>query len=512
MNRLLACSLFVMLAVPAAAATPALAGGSPGVVTLPPNNHPVVAMQLQFHTGAVDDPPGKAGLTYLTARVMAEGGTEALSAKQLLEALFPMAADVKVRVDKEQTTFFANVHRDHVEKMVKILGDVVAHPRFDPAEFARLRDAVLNDVEKRLRQGDDENLGKEALSELMFVHHPYGHLTFGYVRDLKKLTLDDVKQQYKRVFTRDRLTIGVAGGYTPDVVDKLKSAVSVLPETGAPLVQIALQQPHKPRVLLVEKDTASTAVSIGVPWSLTRHSPDFAAWLVARSAFGEHRQMNGRLMQRLREMRGLNYGDYAYIEHFEQEGGAASDAQTGRARRQGEFTIWLRPVQNENALFATRAALYELARTVGEEPFSDEEVARTKAFLDGYVLLYAQTDARKLGYALDDRALGGNRAYLDNLRGDIAKVTTADVNRVWSKMKTLMPQLEIVMVGPHAADMKKAILTNAPSPMHYQKDAQGNVPKKPDALLAADKIIEKLPLGASGDADVEIVPVHKMFQ
>ena len=120
MNRLLACSLFVMLAMPAAAATPALAGGSPGVVTLPPNNHPVVAMQLQFHTGAVDDPPGKAGLTYLTARVMAEGGTEALSAKQLLEALFPMAADVKVRVDKEQTTFFANVHRDHVEKMVKM--------------------------------------------------------------------------------------------------------------------------------------------------------------------------------------------------------------------------------------------------------------------------------------------------------------------------------------------------------------------------------------------------------
>jgi len=79
-------------------------------------------------------------------------------------------------------------------------------------------------------------------------------------------------------------------------------------------------------------------------------------------------------------------------------------------------------------------------------------------------------------------------------------------------MKTLMPQLEIVMVGPKAAELKKAIVTNAPSPMHYQKDAQGNVPKKPDALLAADKIIEKLPLGVSGDADVEIVPVGKMFE
>ena len=61
--------------------------------------------------------------------------------------------------------------------MVAILGDVVAHPRFDAAEFARLRDAAVNDVEKRLRQGDDENLGKEALAELMFRGHAYGRLT-----------------------------------------------------------------------------------------------------------------------------------------------------------------------------------------------------------------------------------------------------------------------------------------------------------------------------------------------
>ena len=502
----------LLLAAPALASTKSVAGGSPGVLTLPPNDQPAVALALSFRAGAIDDPIGKSGLTNLTARVLSEGGTESLTAKQLLEALFPMAATVRARVDKEQTTFFVTVHRDHVQKMIAILGDMVAHPRFDAAEFSRLRDATINDVGKRLRQGDDENLGKEALGELMFRNHAYGRLNLGHVSELRKLTLDDVKKQWARLYSRDRLTIGVAGGYTPDMVEKLKDTVKLLPEAGAPLVPIALQQPHKPRVLLVEKPTASTAVSIGLPWSLTRQSPDFAALLVARSAFGEHRQMNGRLMQRLREQRGLNYGDYAYIEHFEQEGGDAVTAQTGRARRQGEFTIWLRPVQNENALFATRAALYELERSFTTEPFSDAEIERTKGFLDGYVLLYAQTEARKLGYALDDRAVGNNRAFLENLRADIAKVTTADVNRAWSRMKTLMPALEIVMVGPNAAAMKQAIVTNAASPMHYQKDAEGNVPKKPDALLAADKVIEKLPLGVSGDADVEIIPVAKMFE
>src|SRR5437763_10276899 len=121
-------------------AAPALAGstnpGAPAVVTLPPNDHPSVSLALQFRAGAVDDPPGKAGLTHLTAVLMAEGGTEALSAKELLETLFPMAASVRPRVDKELTTFSTTVHRDHVARMIGILNDIVTKPRFDPAEFA----------------------------------------------------------------------------------------------------------------------------------------------------------------------------------------------------------------------------------------------------------------------------------------------------------------------------------------------------------------------------------------
>jgi len=144
---------------------------------MPANDNAIVNVQLRFRSGAVDDPPGKAGLTSLTARVMAEGGTQALSAKQLLEALFPLAAELDVRVDKELTTFRARVHRDNLAKLLPIVSDVVLRPRWDPEEFRRLRDAAVNDVEKRLRQGDDENLGKESLQELMFREHPYGRLT-----------------------------------------------------------------------------------------------------------------------------------------------------------------------------------------------------------------------------------------------------------------------------------------------------------------------------------------------
>jgi zinc protease len=441
---------------------------------------------------------------------MAEGGTQALDAKALQLALFPLATDIVARVDKEMTTFSATVHRDNLAKLVPVLTDVVAHPRWDAREFARLRDAQVLDVEKRLRQGDDENLGKETLSEVLYRGHPYGRLTAGHLADLRSMTVEELKAHAAKVFAVDRLMVGVAGAYPADLPDRVAAAVSQLPRSGAEPVQVSQQKPHGPRYVLVEKATESTAISCGIPWGLSRKDRDWPALSVARSAFGEHRQFNGRLMQRLRELRGLNYGDYAYIEHFQQEGGDASTAQLGRARHQQDFTIWLRPVQNDNRLFALRAALYELQRSQREEPFSDDEVEQTKGFLDGYLLLFDQTDARKLGYALDDEFLGTSD-FLRNWRASLSSVNTAQVNAAWRKWVN-PDALECVLVGPGMAEVKKAILSDAETPMHYPKDAQGNVPEKPRELLDADRAVNRTSFAAKGDGEVQVIPVERMFE
>jgi len=492
------------------AAEPAAAPGEAHLLALPASQKPMVTVALRFTTGAVDDPKGQAGITALAARVMAEGGTQSLDAKSLIVALFPMATSIHARVDKEQTTFAATVHKDNLEKLLPILIDVVAHPRWDPREFARLRDAAVIDVEKRLRQGDDENLGKEALGELLYRGHPYGRLTEGHVTELKALTLEAVQAHAAKVFTADRLTVGVSGGYPQGLPEKVAAALAGLPNAGPGHAAIPQQQPHGPRYLLIEKAGEATAISCGMPWSLSRKEPDWAAMSVARSAFGEHRQFNGRLMQRLRELRGLNYGDYAYAEHFEQQGGSAATAQLGRARHQQDFTIWLRPVQNENRLFALRAALYELGRTLGDEPFAEDEIAQTKGFLDGYLLLFDQTDARKLGYASDGDFLGLPE-LLQKWRAAVRDVSAQDVNAAWKKR--LKPEeLQCVLVGPGMDEVKRTLLSDSETPMHYQKDAQGNVPEKPAALLESDKAVNRTSFGAHGDQDVQIVPVDKVFE
>ena len=480
------------------------------LVELPASQNAIVNVQLRFRSGSIDDPRGKAGLTSLTARVMTEGGTKALSAKQLLETLFPLAAELDVRVDKELTTFIARVHRDNLAKFIPVVTDVVLNPRWDPDEFRRLREAAVNDIEKRLRQGDDENLGKESLQEVMFRDHPYERLILGHAADLKSMSLQDLQQHAARVFTADRLTIGVSGGYPQDLGRDLSQALAGLPGKSQRPPAVPEADPHGPHFLLVEKNADSTAISIGMPWMLSHKDPDWPAMSLARSAFGEHRQFNGRLMQRLRERRGLNYGDYAYIEHYRQEGGDAATAQLGRARQQQEFTIWLRPVRDENRLFALRAALYELARSLTDDPFSAEEVEQTKGFLDGYILLFDQTDARKLGYALDDQFYGLT-AFLSSWRSTLREVNAGQVNAAWRKWVDPR-RLRVVLAGKDMASVKKIVLSGSATPIQYQKDATGKAPEKPAAQLAIDSQIERFPFGADGEADVQVVPVDKMFE
>src|SRR5262249_18683312 len=185
--------------VPAPAPTVTKLASGASLLVLPANQNAIVNIQLRFRSGAVDDPPGKAGLTNLTAKVMVEGGTQSLDARQLLNALFPLAAELDVRVDEEQTTFRARVHKDNLNKFLPIVADVLLHPRWDANEFKRLREAAVNDVEKRLRQGDDENLGKESLAELMYRNHVYGRLRIGHIPDLKSLSLEDCKAQAQKV-------------------------------------------------------------------------------------------------------------------------------------------------------------------------------------------------------------------------------------------------------------------------------------------------------------------------
>ncbi len=472
----------------------------PRLITLP-GQSPLVNFRVVFLTGSASDPAGKEGLAALTAAMLARGGTRQMTYQEILDALFPMAVSVSVQVDKEMTAFAATTHSDNLEAFYKIFRAMLLEPGWREDDLKRLRDDAINFLRVTLRGTNDEELGKEVLYSEIYGAHPYGHHSIGKVSSLEKLTLEDLRAFYSRQFTQANLVIGLAGGYPNNFPERVRKDFAKLPKGSRAAVRV----PNPPairglHVTLVEKETRSVAYSIGFPISVRRGHPDYPALLVAQSYFGQHRMSGGRLYERMRQLRGLNYGDYAYIEYFPR-GMFQLEPDPNLGRQQQIFQIWIRPVEPATAHFALRLALYELDRLV-REGLSQEDFERTRLFLTKYVNLLTRTKSAELGYAIDSQYYG-IPDYNSYIKTALARLTREDVNRAVRK-HLRATDLHIVAVTRNAEDLRRRLLENAPSPMKY------NSPKPPE-ILEEDKIVERWPLELKPE-NVRIIPVDKMFE
>jgi zinc protease len=470
-------------------------------VFLPSPQSPLCAIRLFFQVGAVDDPKGKEGLSALTAEMVGKGGSKSRTYAELLDALYPLAANIRVYGDKESVVFEGTVHRDNLTAFADLLADQLLAPRLADDDFARNKQDALDYVAKTLRGNADEDLGKQALATVLYKDHPYGYPSAGTVAGLSALTLDDVRKFLTTHYTRDRLIVGVAGGYPPGFAEAFAKRFAALPAKSPPLPKLPPAPVYKRnQLLVVEKDARAHAISIGHSLDVTRKDPDFYPLTVARSYLGEHRTFNGILMMHLREQRGLNYGDYAYIENFIQDGWSTFPLPNIQ-RRQQHFEIWLRPVPPQNSLFALRAALYETDKLI-REGIPEKGFQATKTFLANYSNLWAQDVSRRLGYAIDGVVTG--KDLVKELQARLPKMKKADVDRAVKKHLSLSG-LSVAIVADKGQAVADILVAGGPTPIVY--DTAGTPPD----IVAEDDIIKRFPV-AFDKADVRVVPVEQMFE
>lgn len=470
-----------------------------------PGTSPLVDLSLQFSTGAAHDPAGGEGSAYLTAALLSQGATEAHSYDELLSLFYPWAVEVSSTVDKEIVTFSATVHKDHLEQFTPLFVEMMTRPQFAPSDVERLRDKAQNFLIQDLRSNNDEELGKEALYlEIYPKSHPYGHHDAGTIAGLKTLDAPRLRSFYQGGFTGGNFVLGVAGGYPVGYAESLRDQlVSALPPASGRSKdpKTPITHPTRPdgrRVTIVEKDTRSVAMSLGFPIEVNRAHKDWTALNLVRSFLGEHRSSNSYLYQRLREERGLNYGDYAYIEYFP-NGMFQFQPDPYYARTEQIFQIWIRPVQPETTLFTMRATLFELEKLV-QNGLNKEQFEATRSFLSKNAPLLVASSDRRLGYAMDSRFYGVD-PYVEKLRKELAALTLEDVNGAL-KRHLQADNLEIVLVAKNAPQVKADLLKGAISPMKY------NSPKS-EELMTEDRVIQNYPMNLG---EVQIVPVEQMFR
>lgn len=470
-------------------------------VTLPVPHNPMVHIRILLDIGSAYDPVGKEGLGALTFSMLADGGSRSLSYKEITEKFYPMAASVAMSMDKEMTAFYGTIHRDNLDGYYGIFKDMLLDPGFREEDFIRLKTNQLNFLDKTLVNNMDEQFGKEILNLMMHAGHPYGHHEFGNAESVKGLTLDDVKAYYKEHFVRGNITVGIAGGYPETFPDKAAEDFRALPEDFTP--ELTLPFPKMPEgleIMIAEKNTPATAISMGFPVPITRADDDFFALWIAGSHFGEHRQQLSHLFQKIREERGQNYGDYAYVEHFIQ--GRDKFPATNYARQQQYFSIWIRPLANRNRHFVIRQTLRELKILV-ENGIPKERFELVKKYLVNYTKLYTQTLGERLGWKIDSQYYG-YQDFLSEARRRIPEITHEQVNEAIRKYLNF-ENLHVAVITQDGQTLKDNLVADAPSPITYTN------PNMPEDVLLEDLLIQEFPLNVKPE-NVRIVPAGRFFQ
>ena len=480
-----------------------LAASAPAQIrTVPiPGKSPLVTFRIVFTTGSASDPAGKPGLAYLTAMMLANGGTQELTYKQIVDAFYPMASGVSAQVDHEMCTFSGATHADNLAAYYKLLRGMLLTPGWREDDFKRVKDDAINALKVGLRGSNDEELAKEVLYADIYEGTPYGHYSGGSVSGLESITLDEVKEFYRSQYTQSHLILGIAGGYSQSFLDNMKRDFRKLPENAG--FQPRITSPRhiqSTRVVIVDKDARSVAYSLGFPIAVRRGTQDYAALLLVSSYLGQHRMSGGVLYDRMREQRGLNYGDYAYIEYFPR-GMFVMEPSPNLARQQQIFQIWIRPVEPPTAKFTLRLALFELDKLV-REGLTQDAFERTREFLNKYVNVLTKTKRAELGYAIDS-AYYRLPQYNEYLKAELAKLTLADVNAA-IKAHLRTNRMVITVVSRNGEELMRQLASDDPSPMTY------NSPKAA-AIMEEDKIVEKWPLNLH-PADITVKPVADIFR
>lgn len=387
---------------------------------------PLVQLSIAAMPGAVLDPPGKEGLTRLTARLMRRTA-HGLDANRVDEQLDSLGSSLGAEVGYSSVGFSGSVLRRSLGDYIEILRGVLNHPGFAASEFERLKRQTLAEIVEH--RDDDRTLARMWFRRTLFENHPYGRGVVGTSQSVASLTLDDVRGAYDQISTHGAFTIALAGDVTEAEAKQITATLlgdrqrNEEPPTPSPEEVV----PQGLRLLLVDKpERTQTQILIG-GLGTHAHDPDHIALCVANTVFGG--TFTARLTQAVRAERGWSYGAYSYlpIDRFRQA-----------------FSMWTFPAA------ADAAPCIELELKMLEEwverGVSAEELLWAKRYLVRSHVFSSDTAAKRMSLTQEEVVLKLPPAYYAKFPEWVEAVTLEEVNAA-IKRRISLKDLLIVVLG-----------------------------------------------------------------
>ncbi|SIO16712.1 M16 family metallopeptidase [Vannielia litorea] len=385
---------------------------------------PFVALEIRFKGGASLDAPDKRGAINLMTAILEEGAGE-MDARAWTAARDSLAASFDFDVHNDALSISAKFLTENMDEAAELLRLAIVEPRFDQDALDRVRAQVQSII--RSNDNDPDRIAGNTFDRLAWGNHPYGTDLNGTEESVAALTREDMFEAKAKVMARDRLYVSAVGDIDAERLSTLLDDLfSGLPETGAELPE-HMDYTLPGGLTVVPYDTPQSVVTFGQA-GITRDDPDFFAAFVMMEIMGGS-GFNSRLMNEVREKRGLTYGIYAYLapmDYGETIGGGVATA-------------------NARVAQVIEVVKAEWAR-LAEEGVSAEELERAKKYLTGAYPLRFDGNGRIANILVGLQIEGLGVDYIDNRNSFIEAVTVEDIQRVAAEL--IDPEgLHFVVVG-----------------------------------------------------------------
>jgi predicted Zn-dependent peptidase len=375
---------------------------------------PIVDLQVFFRAGSFDEPAGKAGLADLTAGLMRTGGTKNRPAEALDEELEFLAANLDVSMGDVNGSASLSVLAKDLDKGIEILADVLRNPAFDGEKLKILKAQSLDQLKAR----NDSTAAIEAREAnlLYYGDHPINRLETR--ASIEGITRDDVVAFHRRAIHPSGFIVAAAGAFRRDeLAKKLEAALRDWPHPATK--PAAVPKPsHVPASGIYcfhkeGKNINQGRVTIG-HMGIDVHHPDVQAIRVMSYILGAG-GFSSRLMQKVRTEEGLAYD-------------VGTDFRPGTSYPLA-FKIQFQS-KSESCAYAARLCLDELARLQKDGVTEQELKDAQRFYLDAFPGLFFPTKLRTAATYAQAELLGLPKDYYATYREKIAKLTTAEIQRV----------------------------------------------------------------------------------
>lgn len=259
-----------------------------------------VSISIWVLTGTRDETPEVAGISHLLEHLVFKG-TKTRSAYQIAKSLEALGGDLNAYTTREYTCYHAMVLKDHWEKALDVLSDLVSNMHLNKKEFGLEKGVILQEI--AMSEDSHEELIYDIFYEQVYGAHPLARPILGTPKSIALMKQNQVMDYYKKTYSGGNIIISAAGCLDHD---ELMSGIEK--RLGAKKKTILKNTRKYPRWLkrrhVVEKQAEQVHMLLGFPTASFKDKHRFEA-VITNTLLGGG--MTSKLYQSVREKKGLVY-------------------------------------------------------------------------------------------------------------------------------------------------------------------------------------------------------------